>query len=133
MAKLPVGSGWHLKRARMVTATVAVMQNAGGRGEMMMKADAPWTDRTALARGGLFTTVEVANTPALTRIVLWFSHTQDYGKWLETVNGPAMGQRASMSTTELAKPENVGNYAVIHPTIDKILPDIRAAILRIWS
>lgn len=143
LPQLPAGSGWHAKRARLITATLALMQAAAGRMEAAMKSGAPWTDRTALARGGLTATATVDGSKrtlgdALSKQGVWrisatLSHTQEYGKWLETVNGPAMGRRASMSADQLMDASNVGNYAIIHPTAARFGPGIVQQVKRLWG
>lgn len=70
----------------------AVIQRAATKGEVSLKNDAPWTDRTGAARAGLHTRVEE-------RRAIIFSHTVDYGIWLEI--------------------KNSGKYEVIMPTVRK--------------
>lgn len=49
------------------------------KGEENMKANAPWTDRTGMARQGLFTMVHKGGG----HYTIVFSHTMHYGFWLE--------------------------------------------------
>ena len=51
-------------------------------GEVHLKNDAPWTDRTGAARAGLHTTS--SGSGGSYEIV--FAHTVDYGIWLEVKN-----------------------------------------------
>lgn len=133
MAQLPIGSGWHLKRARLIAATLALMQNFAGHGEAQMKGTAPWADRTALARGGLQGEAFSKVMAAAWRLGFTLRHTMQYGKWLETVNGAAMGGRAGMTPTQLMSPTNVGNFAVIHPTAQSLFPRVKIEVRRLWS
>lgn len=145
IAQPPLGSGWRAAKQRRIAECIAVAHHQGGVGEARMKSGAPWTDRTSNARNGLSTKVEVENAsvlnlmagallsgPSFVRVRLFFFHTMEYGKWLETVSGRAMGRRRVMSEEELAKPENIGPYAIIHPTVQAIYPDYRNAILSRW-
>lgn len=132
-ANRPLFSGWPETMNRKLAATVALMQNYAGHAEARMKSRAPWMDRTAHARQGLHAGVEIGKTPVTTHIWLYLSHSMEYGKWLETVNGAAMGNRAAMSADELARKENIGTYAVIHPTADTIGPQMRLGVMRIWG
>ena len=74
----------------------------------IMKADAPWTDRTGNARQGLSGDAERVGTS----IVLTLFHVMDYGIWLEVAHA--------------------GNYAVIMPTIQanaaRVIEEITYAV-----
>ena len=129
MAQAPIGSGWLPYRARLMAATFALAQNFAGVAEAAMKTGAPWEDRTGLARSGLSA---VARGDALA-IGIELSHSMDYGRWLETVSGPAMGQRAHMSSEALESPELVGPFAIIHPTARVIAPQFTAGVMGLWS
>ena len=60
----------------------ATMIYGAAKGVEYMKLNAPWTDRTTNARNGLHTTPAVAGkTKTIT-----FSHTMNYGIWLEVAN-----------------------------------------------
>lgn len=128
----PLGSGWPIARERLLAESLAVAQQQAGVGEARMKSGAPWTDRTTHARLGLKAETEITRAPLLTSIRMIFSHSIEYGKWLETVKGAAMGMRATMSEDELARAEYIGPYAIIHPTVRSIFPDFRNAILSRW-
>lgn len=80
---------------------VAVAQFIGAKMEAYAKANAPWTDRTAHARQGLFYAVDSdlggevsgsanlggqeseAVSAAKDVVALYLSHSMTYGKWLE--------------------------------------------------
>ena len=64
---------------KIKAAMVASANVIAPRGESWMKQHAPWTDRTANARNGLFAKPEARDDQV--RIV--FSHTVPYGVWLE--------------------------------------------------
>lgn len=154
MANVPIGSLWPEKRERLLAATIALMQNNGGVAESRMRAGASWTDRTGMAREGLFAEVTVdfggsgtalggfgvvgddsglIGAADVTKITLSLNHTQEYGKWLETVLGAAHGRRAYLNDNELSWAEWVGPYAIIHPTADAIGPSIQRRVRALWS
>lgn len=84
----------------------AVLALAQGLAQMMqdeMRSQAPWTDRTGNARGGLFCQAEAAASDLVT-IYLSHGHSVEYGVWLELANG--------------------GRYQVIMPTIENNLGEI---------
>lgn len=70
--------------------------------EAYAKYNAPWTDRTGLARDGLTASVYLEGG----EVVLELAHTADYGLWLEI--------------------KNDGEYAIIMPTLEALGPDIIA-------
>ena len=89
---------------KVKAAVVAVAQFIGARMENYAKANAPWTDRTANARQGLFYAVDSAAggevsgsanlggqeseaiSAAKDIVTLYLSHSMTYGKWLELCN-----------------------------------------------
>ncbi len=72
------------------------------------KQDAPWIDRTAHARQGLFgTAIKQGNDVA---IIL--THSVQYGLWLEVARD--------------------GRYAILKPTMDAAIPEIYRAYERLW-
>jgi hypothetical protein len=77
-----------------------------------MRQNAPWEDRTRLARGGLFSVVEEASGDLVT---IWLSHghTVYYGVFLELAHGK--------------------KYAVIMPTIEANLPVIEGMLKRVFA
>jgi hypothetical protein len=153
--QLPVGSGWHNRKARLITATMALTQNFAGRGESMMKGGAMWMDRTSLARQGLtgaafvgfggssasFGSLSVVDgasgsqvgAATVTRMGVALYHTEEYGKWLETVNGPLMGQRAGAAPEVLMDEANTGDFAIIHPIAAVVGPQMRTQVKRLWG
>ena len=68
------------------------------------KANAPWTDRTGMAREGLDVDVDTTGQ----QITLTMYHTMDYGQWLETSQG--------------------GRLAIIMPTLEKYGQEIKRRI-----
>lgn len=71
------------------------VERAAAKGEVYLKNDAPWTDRTGAARSGLHTTTSSSGR----QHEIVFAHTVDYGIWLEV--------------------KNSGKYEVIVPTMIK--------------
>lgn len=71
----------------------ATMDYTGIESTGKMKENAPWTDRTTAARGGLHT----VNNFAPPKYELILSHTVPYGIWLEIANS--------------------GKYQIIMPTV----------------
>lgn len=77
--------------------------------EAYAKTNAPWTDRTANARQSLHAwTEELAGDT----VRLWLSHGVQYGIYLET--------------------RYAGRYAIIWPTINRHLPQIREMLQGIF-
>jgi len=101
---------------KVKAAVVAVAQFIGARMENYAKANAPWTDRTANARQGLFYAVDAegggevsgsanlggqeseAISAAKDVVALYLSHSMTYGRFLEL--------------------SNAGRYRVIMPTME---------------
>jgi len=101
---------------KVTAAVIAVAQFIGAKAESYAKANAPWTDRTANARQGLFYAVdsesggEVSGSANLGGqeseairvgkgvVALYLSHSMSYGKWLELCNA--------------------GKYRIIMPTME---------------
>lgn len=93
---------------RVITAVTAVAGRVAAEMANSAKSNAPWTDRTANARTGLFGTAERDMAQKVITIFLSHSPVIDYGIWLELANG--------------------GNYAVIMRTIESHLPQLRAEL-----
>lgn len=93
---------------RAITAVTAV----AGRIATIMQNDAreraPWTDRTGNARTGLFGTAERDVAQRLVTIYLSHGADIDYGKWLELIGS--------------------GKWAIIMPTIEAHLPELKAEL-----
>ena len=77
------------------------------------RASAPWTDRTGNARSGLFGTAERDIAQKL--VIIYLSHGPDvsYGRWLETIAA--------------------GKWAIIMPTLEKHLPELKAELDAIFT
>jgi hypothetical protein len=73
------------------------------------RVHAPWHDRTGNARRGLFSVAEQQPKS----VVLYLSHTVEYGIWLEIANG--------------------GAYQIIQPTIEHYLPQLNAGLRDLFS
>lgn len=100
----------YLQRARV--AISALMKFIAQKIQDDMRAGAPWTDRTANARTGLFTITQKASKDL---VILWLSHghTIEYGKWLELANQ--------------------GKYAIIMPTLQRWLPEIERLLKELFA
>lgn len=79
--------------------------------EAYAKQNAPWTDQTANARQALHAFVEDVSSDG--SVALYLSHGMDYGLWLEI--------------------RWAGRYAIIWPTIEEHIPQIRAMVQRVFS
>jgi hypothetical protein len=101
------------KTRRRIAATVMAVQNLAGPAESDLKTNAPWTDRTSVARNSLNARAEVLNTPQQTTVSLRLAHGVQYGIWLEL--------------------KNAGKYAIVRPTAKVYQAKVRAAIKRIWG
>ena len=101
---------------RVIDAVTAVAGRVAAEMQNSAKANAPWTDRTANARTGLFGVAERGQDATGAQVVtIFLSHAVDinYGIWLELANG--------------------SSYAVIMRTIESHLPGLKAdldALLR---
>lgn len=88
----------------MVATTALQVQEAMMAGkervEEYAKVNAPWSDRTGVARSGL--TAEVYMEQG--EVVLELAHTADYGLWLELIQD--------------------GRFAIIMPTLEALGPEI---------
>jgi len=101
---------------KVTAAVIAVAKFIGAKAESYAKANAPWTDRTANARQGLFYAVdaesggEVSGSARLSGqeseaisaakdvVALYLSHSMNYGVFLEL--------------------SNAGRYKIIMPTLE---------------
>lgn len=93
---------------------VGVCQKFAAEIENWMKANAPWTDRTANARQSLHTAVEQTLGQLVTLIM---AHGMEYGWYLEGIN-PATMQAMQRG----------GLYAVVEPALDYWAPKVWAAV-----
>lgn len=87
---------------QMAAGLTAITERIATESQDSMRSNAPWTDRTGNARGGLFAKAE----HGLESHAVILYHTVDYGIWLEVKNSgqlaiieptlPVEGQRAMM-------------------------------------
>lgn len=98
---------------RVLVAVTAVAGRIATIMQNSARGNAPWTDRTSNARTGLFGTAERDVAQRLVTIYLSHGADIDYGKWLELANA--------------------GKYAVIMPTIEAYLPELRAELDALFS
>ena len=90
---------------RVITAVTAVAGRVAAEMSNSAIANAPWTDRTANARTGIFGTAERDATAQVVTIFLSHSPVIDYGIWLELAHG--------------------SSFAIIMRTIESHLPGLR--------
>lgn len=113
-------------------ATSRVMQAIATEAQAYMQAHAAWKDRTGDARRSLQATADLSRVGGgRERHSEWdlvLSYGVPYGKWLETIHGPAMGHRAGMSDAELLERGNAGNLAILWPTLNVFAPRLRRAV-----
>lgn len=94
--------------ARVKAGIVAIAIRRAPDVETWMRVNAPWQDRSSLARQTLHAEVEVF----VEEVVIWFSHGMFYGWWLEGVSP------AGVETMQ------GGKYAIIGPALDTFAPVI---------
>ena len=87
--------------------------------ENWMKRNAPWTDRTANARQGLYTEVQECINQMVSIIL---AHGVDYGIYLE-----------GWDPRNNREMKNAGRWAVVNPAIDYFAPRIWADVRRMLS
>lgn len=90
-------------------AVVALAGNWAGQLEGRAKTNAPWQDRTANARNGLFGSTEIRGNEVFIRL----GHSMEYGVFLELARD--------------------GKHAVLKPTIDAATPEIFKSYKRLWE
>lgn len=100
------GAGAAAWAQQVQAAVVALAASYAPKIETYMKANAPWTDRTANARQSLYARVD--STP--TSVTITFDHGVDYGYYLEF--------------------KNTGRYAIVGPTLDHYTPILANALRR---
>ena len=98
---------------RVLQAVAAVAQYAATQMQNDAKANAPWTDRTANARTGLFGTSEADFARHVVTIYLSHGATIDYGLWLEIANS--------------------GTYAVIMRTMETHYQDVMDMLREVFA
>lgn len=91
------------------TRLAKVCEYQAQRGQNYMRNNAPWTDRTANARGGLFG----KSFASVTEYTIVFYHTMPYGIWLETRWN--------------------GKYRIIDPTLQSVGKDTMGMFSRVLS
>lgn len=96
---------------KLTRAAFATVKYWDGRAEAHMKQKAPWTDRTANARNGLFA---VARKTAARTFAIILGHSVTYGIWLE--RGHSQETRDGEIWVE-ARP-------IIIPTIELFAPQV---------
>ena len=90
---------------KVLVAVHAVAQFVATKMEAYSRQNAPWTDRTGNARSGLFGVVDEDIARGIVTIYLAHGHTIHYGMALELGYG--------------------GKYAIIMPTIEQHLPELK--------
>ena len=90
---------------RVITAVTAVAGRVAAEMANSAKANAPWTDRTANARTGIFGTAERDMAAQVVTIFLSHGAAIDYGVFLELAHG--------------------SSFAIIMRTIESHLPGLR--------
>lgn len=88
--------------AKLMGAVIATMAYNAPRAEEYMKSNAPWTDQTGNARGGLAARPYGSIAEQSAGIVLF--HQVPYGIWLEV--------------------KQSGEYAIIEPTVQVFGPEV---------
>lgn len=97
--------------ARKLAGLLALAKGPIAKGllEAQAKTNAPWTDRTSLARQGLRGDAELQGN----ELVIYIAHSVDYGIYLEL--------------------SNAGKYAILKPTIERNLEEIRWILSDYWG
>ena len=106
---------------RRKAATHALLINWAGQLEGQAKTGAPWRDRTSHARQGLRGGVERDGD----LLILFLAHSVEYGIWLELAC-----KKKEMRQATWNQP---GPYAIIIPTLEANLPQIKQSILDLWE
>jgi hypothetical protein len=97
---------------RIMVAIDALARYFANRMQNEMRINAPWTDRSGNARTGLFSFADSAATDVVI-IYLSHGHSVEYGKWLELANQ--------------------GHYAIIMPTLQRMVPEIERQLKRLLA
>ena len=97
---------------KVITAVFSVAQFIATKAQNEMRLGAPWTDRTGNARAALFSVAEQAASDA---VIIYLSHGSaiEYAKYLELGFG--------------------GKYAIIVPTLQRILPELERMLQGIFG
>jgi hypothetical protein len=78
--------------------------------EQDAKAEAEWKDHTYFLRNGI--RGEAFYRPGVD-MGITLAHTMEYGKWLETAND--------------------GKYAILKPTVEKFMPEIKKELMELFG
>lgn len=89
--------------------------------ERYMKTEAPWRDRTANARNGLFAT---AQRLGKTSFAILLGHSVTYGIYLEL---PHTHRREDGSEY------TIGPYPIVRPTMEKYAPKVLKTLTKILN
>ncbi len=106
---------------RRKAATLLLLENWAGNLEGQTKTGVPWKDQTGHARQGLRGGVDQAGD----ELILFLAHSVEYGIWLELA-----GKKKSQRKALWNQP---GPYAIISPTLEANLPQIKQTILDLWE
>jgi hypothetical protein len=106
---------------RKIAGTHMLLKNLAGHMEGDAKDNIPWKPRFGHAQEGLHAGVEKSGS----ELILYLAHGVEYGIWLEL----ACKKKEDRQTTW----NQPGPYAIINPTIEKYLPQIKQSILDWWS
>jgi hypothetical protein len=104
---------------RKKAATYLLLQNLGGQMEAEAKQNVPWKDRTTHARQGLKSDVDKNDS----ELILYLAYSVEYGIWLEL----------ACKTKEKRGTDDPGPYAIVIPSIEKYLPQIKQSVRDLWS
>lgn len=97
---------------KVIAAVKAVADYIATQAQNDMRTNAPWVDRTGNARSALFSYAEMASKDVVS---IFLSHGSAiyYGRYLEL--------------------NYAGKYAIIVPTLQRILPQLEAMLKKIFS
>lgn len=100
-----------------------VMQRWAPEIENHMKSNAPWTDRTANARQGLYAAVEPPSSTEVVNVIeLIMAHSMFYGYYLENWN--------PVTSAPMMRPPR---WQIIEPTLDYFAPRVWADVQRLFT
>jgi hypothetical protein len=138
--RAPPGSKLPDFMERQVAATIAVVKHHGAIIEGNMRQNAAWTDRTSLARQGLYASTALEKRPASTVVWLQAGHSMEYGLYLETVKGRFHGQRRLMTASRLSEKDAAevtagqwAPYAIVWPSVDQEWPNLNNSLQQLWG
>lgn len=133
---------------RKMAATVALAGNVAKQAEADMRQNAPWKDRTAIARQALHTGVVSSSG----QIVVFLAHGMQYGAYMEMGTGkygpekrPYVIQAKNGKALRFLGPggkavivrkvihPGMKPRAIVKPTAKKYQPILRNAVLKLWG